>query len=405
MAGKSTIRWMSDFSSKFVINANFQRRGWQEVETEAEADIYWASINSVKGLFGAESLAQLRPTQLINHFPNHYELTRKDLLAKNIKRYQRLAVKSGATPPSIIPSTFVLPQEYALFVNRFRKQGDMTYILKPTRYIDDPLLLGGKKFDLRLYVLVVSYQPLIVYMSTLGFARCCSANYSREVAELDNMLVHLTNVAVQKGGDQGAAGTTAHGNKWLLENLRLHLEATHGHAATAQLFTDIQLLVVHTLKAVQQVIIQDRHCFELYGFDVLIDNQLNPWLMEVNASPSLTTTSQTDRLLKFKVINDTVSIVTLPWAGQDASRKCEGNLVSGGPGSDLDVGKATRYPPALGSMQLIYDEESNRSNNSQDNMAAGEAVPPGSGGYGSTLSLQTPDGNTVQHSNYVILHG
>lgn len=110
MAGKSTIRWMSDFSNKFVINASFQRRGWQEVETEAEADIYWASINSVKGLFAAESLAQLRPTQLVNHFPNHYELTRKDLLAKNIKRYQRLTAKSGVTPPNIIPSTFVLPQ-------------------------------------------------------------------------------------------------------------------------------------------------------------------------------------------------------------------------------------------------------------------------------------------------------
>jgi tubulin polyglutamylase TTLL1 len=114
------------------------------------------------------------------------------------------------------------------------------------------LLLGGKKFDLRLYVLVISYRPLIVYMSTLGFARCCSVNYSKELAELDNMLVHLTNLAVQKGGDPADYGG-AHDNKWLLENLRLHLEATHGHAATAKLFTDMQLLVVHTLKAVQQV--------------------------------------------------------------------------------------------------------------------------------------------------------
>lgn len=75
--------------------------------------------------------------------------------------------------------------------------------------------------------------------------------YSREVAELDNMFVHLTNVAVQKGG--GSAYNTAHGNKWSLEDLRLHLEATRGHGATAQLFEDIQELVLHTLKAVQQV--------------------------------------------------------------------------------------------------------------------------------------------------------
>jgi tubulin polyglutamylase TTLL1 len=63
--------------------------------------------------------------------------------------------------------------------------------------------------------------------------------------------VHLTNVAVQTGG--GNDYNAAHGNKWALADLRLHLEATRGHAATQQLFTDMQQLVVHTLKAVQPV--------------------------------------------------------------------------------------------------------------------------------------------------------
>ena len=44
----------------------------------------------------------------------------------------------------------------------------------------------------------------------------------------------------------------------------------------------------------QNIMINDRHCFELYGYDIIIDDTLNPWLVEVNASPSLTTTTQVD---------------------------------------------------------------------------------------------------------------
>lgn len=69
-----------------------------------------------------------------------------------------------------------------------------------SRYIGNPLLIGGKKFDLRLYVLVTSFRPLKAYLFKQGFCRFCTVKYDTNVTELDNMYVHLTNVSIQKHG-------------------------------------------------------------------------------------------------------------------------------------------------------------------------------------------------------------
>ncbi|CAN0009254.1 unnamed protein product, partial [Heterosigma akashiwo] len=55
-----------------------------------------------------------------------------------------------------------------------------------------------------------------------------------------------------------------------------------------KLFYEIQMIVIRSLHSVQPVMINDKHCFELYGFDIMFDDQFKPWLIEVNASPSLT---------------------------------------------------------------------------------------------------------------------
>ena len=67
-----------------------------------------------------------------------------------------------------------------------------------------------------------------------------------------------------------------------MQHLRLFLEGTHGLEATNRLFAEMDKIVVHSLKAVQGVMINDRHCFECYGYDIIIDAQLKPWLVGVS---------------------------------------------------------------------------------------------------------------------------
>jgi tubulin polyglutamylase TTLL1 len=310
-------------------------------------NIYWASVHTVRQIFSAESGVRLTDIQLINHFPNHYELTRKDLMVKNIKRYLKDVAKApnnGVAPPDFVPVTYLLPADYTLFVEEFRRNPNAMWIMKPTsrsqgkgifiinklaqikkwsstsrwaqmpnkeayvisRYIDNPLLVGGKKFDLRLYVLVTSYRPLKVYQYVHGFARFCNSKYTTDVDDIDNPFIHLTNVAIQKHGDDY---NSKHGGKWHVRNLRLFVEHTYGLEASNKLFLGMDQLIVHSLKAVQNVIMNDKHCFECYGYDVLIDADLKPWLVEVNASPSLSCTTEADRIMKASLLRDIYNIV------------------------------------------------------------------------------------------------
>ena len=71
-------------------------------------------------------------------------------------------------------------------------------------------------------------------------------------------------------------------------------------------------LIVHSLKAVAPVMVSDRHCYECYGYDIIVDDALKPWLIEVNASPSLSSTTASDRVMKYKLINDIINVVLPP---------------------------------------------------------------------------------------------
>lgn len=50
------------------------------------------------------------------------------------------------------------------------------------------------------------------------------------------------------------------------------------------------------------------NCFEIFGFDVLIDSDLKPWLLEVNLSPSLATDSPLDMQIKTTLLVDSFNI-------------------------------------------------------------------------------------------------
>ena len=377
---------------KATVVSNFERRGWQRA-TDENWNIYWASVHTVRSIFSVDNSFRLQDGMAINHFPGHMELTRKDLMVKNIKRYMKELVKEGKAVQSFVPVTYLLPADYSLFVEEFRRNPN-TVIVKPvgrargqgiylvnrlsqlrkfangnrggrnenyvvSRYIDNPLLIGGKKFDIRLYVLVTSYRPLRCYLYREGFARFTSAKYNNDTADLENMFVHLTNVSIQK---QDENYNDKHGGKWSLKNLRLYLEATWGQDRTDKLFQDIEQIVLLSLKAVQNVIINDKHCFECYGYDIIIDDTLKAWLVEVNASPSLSATTHSDRIMKMALINDVLRVVF--------------------PNDKVNMRQPHTHAavPGAGGFDLLYDEQADNAEQEQREGRRSSSSHRGGGG-------------------------
>lgn len=66
------------------------------------------------------------------------------------------------------------------------------------KYIDNPLLVNGYKWDLRLYVLVTSFNPLVVYLYEEGLVRFATVKYVSDRSRINNRRMHLCNYSVNK---------------------------------------------------------------------------------------------------------------------------------------------------------------------------------------------------------------
>lgn len=61
----------------------------------------------------------------------------------------------------------------------------------------------------------------------------------------------------------------------------VRLQGTRGEDAVQQFSADLRQVILESLKACQNIMINDRHCFEMYGYDIIVDKELKPWLIEV----------------------------------------------------------------------------------------------------------------------------
>lgn len=193
------------------------------------------------------------------------------------------------------------------------------------KYVTDPLLLGPNggesyKFDLRLYVVVTSLDPLRIYLFKEGITRFCTAAYSLKNPK--NRFAHLTNYSINKSSDGFVENADAQradaGSKWSLSALIRRLQEQQLLDDPETLMRQIRAIICKTIIAAEAHLTPLLHqfagqcsCYELFGFDLMLDSKLRPWLIEVNVSPSLMGGSPLDRRIKGLLLSDTFHLVGL----------------------------------------------------------------------------------------------
>ncbi|KAM3962857.1 putative tubulin polyglutamylase TTLL2 [Aphomia sociella] len=350
-------------------------RGWRMYQgysgNEDKWNLWWRS-----SAFPSACYKTLGDWQFMNHIPKGGSICRKDGLSRLLRCMRRIY----GSIYDFSPPCYHLPLEYAKLVSEFsrlRRSEDDTgsnvvWIHKPVaqsqgrgiflfrsicemrcgssavvqRYIERPLLIAGYKFDLRLYVCVPGYRPLTAYMYAEGLARFGTDKYT--LTDIHNPYRHLTNSSLNKSGPRYAEckDRIGSGCKWTLKQVRRALVGRWG-AAEWLVWQRIRALVTLTLLAQAAGTPPARNCFEFYGFDVLLDDSLKPWLIEVNLSPALAADCEADVTVKQPMLHELFDLLGLPMKHTGLSLLRGQNPMHVNSYCSEDEGVAPRTTPAI----------------------------------------------------------
>jgi len=288
-------------------------------------------------------------TQMYNRIPGHEPMVRKDLSTDNFKSYVKsFGEKTQCVPEGIFPQAYRLynaeecsaffdiinsegyknslaaePLQYLVKVGKDSHRSDGVFLLDGNKtkaineafnfgkecgyksesliaqaYIANPLLLDmNNKFDFRVYMLIASTDPLIVYYHD-GFLRVALSSYDKFSRERGT---HLTNTHLaQNKFNEAKAGKTVNGmnetelmeyhlwNFTQLENYLLKNGKTHDKKwLENELRPQFKKAFVHVVKMAQDSLWKGSNVYQLFGLDFMLDENLKLWFIEGNPNPQL----------------------------------------------------------------------------------------------------------------------
>lgn len=263
--------------------------------------------------------------KIINHFPFPDVITRKTNLLRTLNKHSKFYL-------NYIPETYIFPDSLNKFETKYKfNSKDNIWIVKPEylhsgqgihlfddinkikhffqqnknlneknteyviqKYVRNPYLYNGRKFDIRINVLVRSQE---IYICPYGFVRTISASYVPYLLENEqkNFLVHITNHSVQKLSKDYSK--YEEGNVMSVDNIFDYIaEKTGNKNIRSTLLIEWSKIIIDVISSGFKEGMNNLedlsntsnlHNFEMFGFDFMLDENLQTWLLEVNTNPGL----------------------------------------------------------------------------------------------------------------------
>ncbi|XP_062889088.1 protein polyglycylase TTLL10-like [Mobula hypostoma] len=359
--GQGPFFYVGGTSGTSLIAAFCRDKGWKQILDSDRNDCYfkWSDAKIVSNYQNFQE-----GKQMVNQIPNNSVLTSKFGLCSSLKNNERIMNKYGRITfarfmqlDEFYPETYrmVIKSERYAFYRAFQEgqiwiskpaessQGKGIFLLKTLddlkafheklesteenpyvrmcfynspinrivqRYIDEPLLLEGRKFDVRSYFLIACSSPFVTFFRH-GYAKLTCNEYN---PNSDDLTDHLTNQAVQKKNPRysGMKEDTV----WSMEHLNDYINEKYREAKQLPkdwVFTDftkrIQQIITQCFLASKARLGSKLGYFDLFGCDIMIDQNFKVWLLEINSNPSLQTNCAVLQSVIPKVLNEALDLV------------------------------------------------------------------------------------------------
>ena len=197
------------------------------------------------------------------------------------------------------------------------------------KYISNPLLVNGRKFDIRSYCLVARTEPTALVYYGPGYARLSLEQFTAGDDKIGDNFVHLTNAAIQKKHPDYKEKKEE--TIWSMEKLSEFIGSSKGTPASevhSRLEQSIKNICSDVYSASSRSLSRKLGYFDLLGFDLMLDEDLNVFLLEVNTNPALHCETEVQGEVIPGIVDAAVGIVL-------KAHEKEGNVEGGEIGEDV----------------------------------------------------------------------